>query len=103
MGDRRLIAERQLWIELIGVLAALGLALLGLDTGDDVGRLAVISTLAFVMGMRNESIRRLAVAEMRTTVFTLGLTSVVAHAAKGELGPAIGGASPASWRCWPAR
>jgi len=56
------------------------------NIGTGAVRFIVIALLAFAMGARNSTVRRLAVADMTTTVLTLTLTGLAADStfAKGD-------------------
>jgi len=73
-----------------GVAAAVALAATTGSTGS--ARFAVIALLAFGMGVRNATIRRLAFPDLTTTVLTMTLTGLAADSALG------GGANPQAAR-----
>lgn len=79
------------WIEGALMFIAAGLVAI---IGDDAGRpmqLALILLLAVAMGLRNATIRRLGVADMKTTVLTLTLTGIAADSgAAGGKNPNLG-------------
>jgi uncharacterized membrane protein YoaK (UPF0700 family) len=52
----------------------------------------IIGLLAFAMGMRNATVRRLKIADLTTTVLTMTLTGLAADS------PLAGGAGKGSWR-----
>ena len=60
-------------------MAAAAVAAIGLGDDSPSGRrYAVIALLAFAMGIRNATVRRLAVPDLTTTVLTLTLTGLAA-------------------------
>ncbi len=81
---RRLL--RMLRIEALAVALAT-LVAVGFESGDEVRRFAIIVLLAAAMGARNETVRRLNVPELRTTVQTLAIAGIAAHEAEGRVRP----------------
>jgi uncharacterized membrane protein YoaK (UPF0700 family) len=63
-------------VALVGVAATV--AALAATVAAGAGRYAVISILAFAMGVRNATVRRMAVPDMTTTVLTMTLTGLAA-------------------------
>jgi uncharacterized membrane protein YoaK (UPF0700 family) len=61
---------------LVSVTAAI--AFLSSTVASGAGRYAVIAVLAFAMGVRNATVRRIAVPDMTTTVLTMTLTGLAA-------------------------
>ncbi|PND54799.1 DUF1275 family protein [Mycobacterium sp. ENV421] len=59
---------------LLGVVAAAA-AVFGIST---VGRAVIVATLAFAYGLQNSTARRMAVADLTTTVLTLTVTGLAA-------------------------
>lgn len=80
-------ADRRRWLLIsLGVETALpavaaAIAFTRGDFGAPGARYTVIALLAFAMGMRNSTVRRLAVPDMTTTVLTLTLTGLAADSA----------------------
>ena len=72
------------------VCAGISFGLGGIDNGNE--RFSVIALLAFPMGVRNSTVRRLAVPDMTTTVLTLTLTGLAADSS------VAGGANPRAGR-----
>ncbi len=68
------------------VLAGATLVAIGFDPDDEFRRLLIIAVLAGLMGMRNESIRRINMPELRTTVMTLAIAGFAAHEAERRRG-----------------
>lgn len=85
-GDKRRWLLSALTVEALmaAVCAVISFVHGNIDTG--AVRFAVIALLAFAMGARNSTVRRLAVADMTTTVLTLTLTGLAADSwfAKGD-------------------
>ena len=75
---------RRRWVMLallgeLGLVVVAGVAALGLPVGDGgVRRYVVIGLLAAALGLQNATVRRLAVADVTTTVLTLTLTGLAA-------------------------
>jgi uncharacterized membrane protein YoaK (UPF0700 family) len=95
---RRLGEPRQEWLvwaiglELL-LVAVAALVSIGLQAGDGDDRgYAVIAVLALAMGIRNATVRALAVPDLTTTVLTLTVTGLAADS------PAAGGTGAASRR-----
>lgn len=80
---RRYYVVRLVRVEL-AVATAAALLAIGFDPDDTPRRLLIIAVLAAMMGARNESIRRIHVPELRTTVLTLAIAGFAAHEAKGS-------------------
>jgi uncharacterized membrane protein YoaK (UPF0700 family) len=72
---RRLALARTVTFEAVLVAAATAVAVAGLGSG---GRYAMTILLAIAMGAQNVTVRKLAVADMTTTVLTLTLTGLAA-------------------------
>ena len=88
--ERRLAAA--LWIEVVAVgLAAVLAAIVTVRIGEACAY-AVIALLAFGMGVRNATVRVLAVPDLTTTVLTMTLTGLAADS------PAAGGTGAGSTR-----
>jgi uncharacterized membrane protein YoaK (UPF0700 family) len=84
--------SRSMLIE-IGVVLLAALASLVFDiTPDRLSGDLVIALLAFGMGVRNATVRRLKVADLTTTVLTMTLTGLAADS------PLAGGDGEGSWR-----
>lgn len=85
-GDkrRRLLVALVVETAMAGASAVISFVHGGIDTG--AARFTVIALLAFAMGARNSTVRRLAVPDMTTTVLTLTLTGLAADSslAKGD-------------------
>ncbi|HEV2635376.1 MAG TPA: YoaK family protein [Actinocrinis sp.] len=85
-GDRRLWLLGALTVEslMAAVCAVIAFARGSIDGGDM--KFLVIGLLAFAMGARNSTVRRLAVPDMTTTVLTMTLTGLAADSsfAKGS-------------------
>jgi uncharacterized membrane protein YoaK (UPF0700 family) len=64
--------------EAIGVGVAATVAFLASTVASGAGRYTVIGVLAFAMGVRNATVRRIAVPDMTTTVLTMTLTGLAA-------------------------
>jgi len=80
---RRLASRRQLLVlamttEGVVTAAAAAVALAAAHVSTGPARFTVIGLLAFGMGVRNSTIRRLAVPDMTTTVLTMTLTGLAA-------------------------
>ena len=105
---RRLTSRRQLLavamsIEAVATAAAAAVAFGVAHVSQGWPRYTIIAVLAFGMGVRNSTIRRLAVPDLTTTVLTMTLTGLAADstlAAEPTRRPSAG--LPPSWRCWPA-
>lgn len=80
--SRHYYVVRMVRVEL-AVLAGATLLAIGFDIDDEFRRLLIIAVLAALMGMRNESIRRINMPELRTTVMTLAIAGFAAHEAEG--------------------
>lgn len=80
---RRLEVDRRRWVatalllETIGVCVAAGCAALAL------WNVTIVALLALAMGVRNATVRRLAIPDLTTTVLTLTLTGLAAETAGG--------------------
>jgi uncharacterized membrane protein YoaK (UPF0700 family) len=79
---RRLL--RMVRIEALAVALAV-LVAIGFESGDEVRRFVIIVLLASAMGARNETVRRINVPELRTTVQTLAIAGIAAHEAEGRV------------------
>jgi uncharacterized membrane protein YoaK (UPF0700 family) len=84
--------SRAMLIEIGVVLLAAGLALVVDIAPDRLSGDIVIALLAFGMGVRNATVRRLRVADLTTTVLTMTLTGLAADSPLG------GGDGEGSWR-----
>jgi uncharacterized membrane protein YoaK (UPF0700 family) len=80
--SRHYYVVRLVRIELV-VVAVAALLAIGFEADDDARRLLIIAVLAAMMGGRNESIRRIDLPELRTTVLTLAIAGFAAHEAEG--------------------
>ncbi len=83
LAARRIVRRGRLLILAMAAEAALGavaatVAMLSATLASGASRYAVIGVLAFAMGMRNATVRRLAVPDMTTTVLTMTLTGLAA-------------------------
>lgn len=83
--SRHMYVVRLIRIE-IAVVALAALLSIGFDAGDEPLRFLVIGVLAGGMGVRNETIRRIDVPELRTTVLTLAIAGFAAHEAEHAYG-----------------
>jgi uncharacterized membrane protein YoaK (UPF0700 family) len=84
--------SRAMLVEIGVVLLAAALALLVDITPDRFSADLVIALLAFGMGVRNATVRKLKVADLTTTVLTMTLTGLAADS------PLAGGDGEGSWR-----
>lgn len=80
---RRVTARSLLLSIAMGIEAVLGgvaaaVAYLSVTVASGPGRYTVIAVLAFAMGVRNATVRRLAVPDLTTTVLTMTLTGLAA-------------------------
>jgi len=94
---RRLTSRRQLLamamtIEAVATAAAAALAFGVAQMSQGWPRYTIIAVLAFGMGVRNSTIRRLAVPDLTTTVLTMTLTGLAADSTLG------GGTNPQAAR-----
>lgn len=80
--QRRLL--RMVRIEALAIALA-ALVAIGFEPGEEVRRFAIIALLAGAMGARNETVRRVNVPELRTTVQTLAIAGFAAHEAEGRV------------------
>lgn len=64
--------------EAVLVSATAAIAFLSSTVASGAGRYTVIAVLAFAMGVRNATVRRIAVPDMTTTVLTMTLTGLAA-------------------------
>jgi uncharacterized membrane protein YoaK (UPF0700 family) len=79
LADRRgALLRAALALQLVALLAAFAFALAGGDPLGQASRYAVVAALAVAMGIQNASARRLAVAELTTSVLTMTLTGIAA-------------------------
>jgi uncharacterized membrane protein YoaK (UPF0700 family) len=80
-GSRRTMLVGEMTLEgfLIAVAAVVGACVSGIGTGWP--RYLIIALLSFAMGMRNASVRRMAVEGMTTTVLTTTLTGLISDSA----------------------
>jgi uncharacterized membrane protein YoaK (UPF0700 family) len=79
---RHQMLGRMVRIEAVATAAAM-LVAIGFDPGDDARRLIITALLAGAMGIRNATIRRVAIPELRTTVLTLSIAGFAADEAVG--------------------
>jgi uncharacterized membrane protein YoaK (UPF0700 family) len=77
--------RRLLWIEIGALIVAMVVAI-GFETDDRLRRIMITILLAAAMGARNESVRRINVPELRTTVVTLAIAGYAAHEGEGRGG-----------------
>lgn len=84
--------SRSMLIEIGVVLLAAAVSLLLNITPDHASADLLIALLAFGMGVRNATVRRLKVADLTTTVLTMTLTGLAADSPLG------GGDGEGSWR-----
>ncbi len=94
---RRLPSRRHLLLiamttEAVATAAAAGVAFGVTTTSAGWPRFTIIAVLAFGMGMRNSTIRRLAVPDLTTTVLTMTLTGLAADSSLA------GGSNPQAGR-----
>lgn len=69
-----------------------------------LGRPAIVATLAFAFGLQNSTARRMAVADLTTTVLTLTVTGLAADSrVAGGRAPSPSAGWRQSRRCWPVR
>ena len=92
LSSKRILLAAAMTTEAVatGVAAVLAFAAAAVSSG--WARFTIIAVLAFGMGVRNSTIRRLAVPDLTTTVLTMTLTGLAADSALG------GGDSPHSAR-----
>lgn len=90
-GDRGRLLLMAMTTEACFVAAAALIAFLQPSVASGWPRYLVIAVLAFPMGVRNATVRRLAVPDLTTTVLTMTLTGLAADAAVpgGEHGEAV--------------
>jgi uncharacterized membrane protein YoaK (UPF0700 family) len=88
VGSQRTMLVGEMTLEgfLIGVAAVISACVAGIGAGWP--RYTIIAVLSFAMGMRNVSVRRMAVDGMTTTVLTTTLTGLISESALA------GGTSP---------
>jgi uncharacterized membrane protein YoaK (UPF0700 family) len=92
------VASRRHWLLIAltieGLFAGAAATVSGFHSGDVTsgsGRYTVIAVLAFAMGVRNSTIRRLAVPDITTTVLTMTLTGLAADSSlAGGSNPKLG-------------
>jgi len=92
LPERTRHLSRSMLIEIGVVLLAAALSLVLDITPDRLSGDLVIALLAFGMGVRNATVRRLKVADLTTTVLTMTLTGLAADSPLG------GGDGEGSWR-----
>ena len=93
--------SRAMLIEIGVLLLAAVLALVVDITPDRLSGDLIIALLAFGMGVRNATVRRLKVADLTTTVLTMTLTGLAADSPLGGGGGEGAGDAPSPcWRCW---
>ena len=83
-------------VKIVLVAAALAFAIAIPDRGNPIAQYALIALLSLAMGLQNATARRLAVADLTTTVLTLTLTGVAADSTLA------GGSNPRPGRRWTA-
>jgi uncharacterized membrane protein YoaK (UPF0700 family) len=76
--DRRVHVARALAIEVALIAVTVALAASGMVHADRFSGNLVIGLLAFAMGLRNATVRRLGVPDLSTTVLTMTLTGLAA-------------------------
>jgi uncharacterized membrane protein YoaK (UPF0700 family) len=81
--DKRRLLHTAASVELALVLAAVVVAAIAADRPDSASRYALTALLALAMGVQNATARRLAVADLSTTVLTLTLTGIAADSRLG--------------------
>jgi uncharacterized membrane protein YoaK (UPF0700 family) len=92
LPTRTLHLSRAMLLEIVVLLLAAALSLLVTVAPDRFSANLVIALLAFGMGVRNATVRRVKVADLTTTVLTMTLTSLAADSPLG------GGTGEGSWR-----
>jgi uncharacterized membrane protein YoaK (UPF0700 family) len=91
VGDRRHWMLGTLGVETLLPAVAAVIAFVRGDFSAPGARYTVIALLAFAMGMRNSTVRRLAVPDMTTTVLTMTLTGLAADSTLAKGGnPRVG-------------
>jgi len=92
LGSRRLLLVLAMSTEAVatGICAAIAFGQATVTAGWP--RFTIIAVLAFGMGVRNSTIRRLAVPDLTTTVLTMTLTGLAADSSLA------GGSNPQAWR-----
>jgi uncharacterized membrane protein YoaK (UPF0700 family) len=87
--DRRVESRQRRLLRMVRIealaIALAALVAIGFEPGDEVRRFAIIALLAGAMGARNETVRRVNVPELRTTVQTLAIAGFAAHEAEGRV------------------
>jgi uncharacterized membrane protein YoaK (UPF0700 family) len=78
LGSRRHLLAVAMTTESIATGIAAGMAFAACDVSAVWARYAIIAVLAFGMGVRNSTIRRLAIPDLTTTVLTMTLTGLAA-------------------------
>lgn len=79
---RHQMLGRMVRIEVVAAALAV-LVAIGFEAGDEARRLIITALLAGAMGIRNATIRRVAIPELRTTVLTLSIAGFAADEAIG--------------------
>ena len=92
LAERTLHLSRSMLIEIGVVLVATAWALVVDVTPGRFSADVVVALLAFALGVRNATIRRVKVADLTTTVLTMTLTGLAADS------PLAGGDGSGSWR-----
>jgi uncharacterized membrane protein YoaK (UPF0700 family) len=78
LGSRRHLLALAMTTEAIATGTAAGMAFAASEVSAGSVRFTIIAVLAFGMGVRNSTIRRLAVPDLTTTVLTMTLTGLAA-------------------------
>jgi uncharacterized membrane protein YoaK (UPF0700 family) len=86
--SRRTLFLRSVAIEMAATTATAVVAALAVSVGTGWARYTVIAILGFAMGVRNSTVRRLAVPDVTTTVLTMTMTGLAADS------PLAGGVDP---------
>jgi len=84
--SRRRRMRRLLRAEIGALLIAMAVAISFTTGEDNVRRILITILLAGAMGARNETVRRINVPELRTTVLTLAIAGYAAHEGEGHRG-----------------
>ena len=73
---RRLEADRRCWVGTALLVETLGLCLAAASAALGLSGYVIVALLALAMGVRNATVRRLAVPDLTTTVLTMSLTGL---------------------------
>jgi uncharacterized membrane protein YoaK (UPF0700 family) len=92
LGSRRNLLALAMMTEAVATGMAATVAFAAREVSAGWARFTIIAVLAFGMGVRNSTIRRLAVPDLTTTVLTMTLTGLAADS------PLAGGDSPHAGR-----